>query len=361
MADKLEVLLVEDEESKVKQWTAAVEAFNADVEKNGFLINTLTAASIAAAMETIARAKVDALVVDLRLEKESGVGEDNDDGNELIRKVVETTACGVAVYTGQRGQANLKDYPREVEVFDKGDGAGPVLDWLSRQRTLLIQLRAVSQAVERETAKVFFKSIWPRWKQWSQEGAWVSEALARHVTAHVHDALLDAAQGEAHPEEAYFVPPLKERLDTGDLVKADNDIWVVVTPRCDLANKGKVVSLLLARCMNVAEKYAELEAAIARATSNGAKKDATEKLTRYLQHEGSPKQHFLPPAIDEKERKMGPWMVQFHDLQAIPIEKARAELSRDRIASLAPQFVPSLVERFGSYFSRIGTPNMSSD
>jgi hypothetical protein len=54
-------------------------------------------------------------------------------------------------------------------------------------------------------------------------------------------------------------------------------------------------------------------------------------------------------------------MVQFHDLQAVPIEQAKAELPKARIASLAPQFVPSLVERFGSYFSRIGTPNMSSD
>jgi hypothetical protein len=63
--------------------------------------------------------------------------------------------------------------------------------------------------------------------------------------AHVHDALLDAAKGEAHPEEAYFVPPLKERLDTGDLVKLGEDTWAVVTPRCDLANGGKVVSLLL--------------------------------------------------------------------------------------------------------------------
>lgn len=360
MANRLEVLLVEDEESKVQQWEQAVAAFNADVERNGFVINTWKAASIAAAMETISRAKLDALVVDLRLEKEPGVGEDNDDGNELIRKVVETTACGVVVYTGQRGQANLKDYP-QVEVFDKGDGAGPVFDWLSRQRNLLTELRAVTQAVERETAKVFFKSIWPRWKQWSGQGTAVSEALARHVTAHVHDALLDAAKGEAHPEEAYFVPPLKERLDTGDLVKLGDDIWAIVTPRCDLANDGKVVSLLLAKCKNASTRYAELDAAIAQATTDAKKESATKNLMRYVQHEGSPKQHFLPPAFDASGVQMGPWMVQFHDLQAIPIEQAKADLPTARIASLAPQFVPSLVERFGSYFSRIGTPNMSSD
>jgi hypothetical protein len=35
------------------------------------------------------------------------------------------------------------------------------------------------------------------------------------------------------------------------------------------------------------------------------------------------------------------------------------ELTNKRIASLTPQFVPSLVERFGAYFSRIGTPDLS--
>lgn len=360
MADRLEVLLVEDEKSKVEQWEQAVAAFNADVDRNGFTINTWKAASIQEAMDTITKAKLDALVVDLRLQKEEGVGDDNDDGNELIRKVVETTACGVVVYTGQKAQANVKDYP-QVEVFDKGEGVMPVLGWLSRQRELLTELRAVSRAVERETAKVFFKSIWPRWKQWSGKAEGVSDALARHVTAHVHDALLDAAKGEAHPEEAYFVPPLKERLDTGDLVKIGEDIWAVVTPRCDLANDSKVVSLLLAKCKNVSTRYAELDAAVTQANTDAKKESATKNLMRYVQHEGSPKQHFLPPAFDANGKQMGPWMVQFHDLHAIPIEQAKADLPRARIASLAPQFVPSLVERFGSYFSRIGTPNMSSD
>ncbi len=359
MANKLEVLLVEDDKSKVQQWEAAVASFNADLEKNGFVINTWTAASITAAMETISRAKLDALVVDLRLEKEPGIGEDNDDGNELIRKVIETTACGVVVYTGQKGQADVKDYP-QVEVFDKGEGVKPVFDWLSRQRALLTELRAVSQAVERETAKVFFKSIWPRWKQWSVQGLQVSDALARHVTAHVHDALLDAAKGEAHPEEAYFVPPLKERLDTGDLVKIGDDIWAVVTPRCDLANEGNVVTLLLAKCKNVSTRYAELEQAVKQATE-AKKESATKSLMRFVQHDGSLKQHFLPPAFDVDGKQMGPWMVQFHDLQVLPVKQGMVDLPKARIASLAPQFVPSLVERFGSYFSRIGTPNMSSD
>ena len=37
----------------------------------------------------------------------------------------------------------------------------------------------------------------------------------------------------------------------------------------------------------------------------------------------------------------------------------RAELSQRRVATLSNEFVPSLVERLGAYFSRIGTPDYS--
>ena len=36
-------------------------------------------------------------------------------------------------------------------------------------------------------------------------------------------------------------------------------------------------------------------------------------------------------------------------------------LTAKRWTSLAPQFIPSLVERFGAYFSRIVTPPLSSE
>jgi hypothetical protein len=58
---------------------------------------------------------------------------------------------------------------------------------------------------------------------------------------------------------------------------------------------------------------------------------------------------------------MGPWFVQFHDLMAVATADIQGRLTEKRWASLAPQFVPSLVERFGAYFSRIGTPVLSSE
>ena len=135
------------------------------------------------------------------------------------------------------------------------------------------------------------------------------------------------------------------RLDTGDLIRNGDDLGIVVTPRCDLAHDGKVETILIARCVDISKRW------------NEKAKDQP----RMSQHDGSHKLHFLPPMLDHGGQQLGPWFVHFHDLKAVPVSQASMELTAKRWASVAPQFVPSLVERFGAYFSRIGTPSLSSE
>jgi hypothetical protein len=56
---------------------------------------------------------------------------------------------------------------------------------------------------------------------------------------------------------------------------------------------------------------------------------------------------------------LGPFFVEFSHIRAVDIgnQALIADLINNRVASLTPEFLPSLVERLGSYFSRIGTPN----
>jgi hypothetical protein len=63
---------------------------------------------------------------------------------------------------------------------------------------------------------------------------------------------------------------------------------------------------------------------------------------------------------DSTGQNKGPWMVQFHNVKTLPAASALEELLKSRFASLSPLFIPSLVERFGAYYSRIGTPNYSN-
>jgi len=340
----LRILLVEDQQDNIDAWNDRAGAHNADEGAHGFSVETVTAPSVAEAQRVLQTQKPDAIVVDLRLKVE-GQMEPNDHGNALVRYALGAHPVAIAVYTGQRQEAEVGDVA-QVEVFDRGDGLDPVFSWLSRQYRMLLQLRATREAVERETARVFFRSIWPRWKNWAKsDGADIGGMLARHVVAHVHDALLDADGGAAHPEETYFMPAIKERLDTGDLIRSGDDLWIVVTPRCDLAHVGKVETILIARCVDISKRWNE----------------KPKEQPRIAQHDSSHKLHFLPPMLDHEGNQLGPWLVHFHDLKAVPVAQAPEELTAKRWASVAPQFIPSLVERFGAYFSRIGTPSLSSE
>lgn len=353
----LKILIVEDEETKICEWQDAIEHHNADLDNNKFLIEFIPAKSVPEAKEMIDRHRFDAAIIDLRLQVEQGISENNAHGNHLVQHILDAHPLGIIIYTGQSADANIPGYAkRQVKIVDKGDGIDPVIEWLKENKDVFLKLRGAKSAFYRETAKIFFNSIWPRWQYWTtnaDDSNQLTDIVARHVVAHVHDALLSAGGDSTHPEETYFVPPLKSRLDTGDLIDYQGRTWIVVTPRCDLAHQGKVTTILLAACEDISEEWKKL-------TSNDSKtsKDRVGKLT---QHTGSHKKHFLFPMMDLNSTSRGPWMVTFDELLGVPSEKAFEELTPIRFASLAPLFVPSLVERLGAYFSRIGTPGYSSE
>lgn len=343
----LNVLLVEDQDTNIEAWNDQEAAHNADVAVKGFVIKSWFAKSVAEAQAVLDNNKIDAVVVDLRLQPAGGQqGTPNDDGNVLMKHVVNTHPVAMAVYSGQVAEADVSNFP-QVQVFDRGGGLGPVFDWLNDQRGMMIHLRGTRQSIERETARVFFRSIWPRWERWTKNAPAerpLGETMTRHVVAHVHDSMLYSGGGVAHPEETYFVPPLKDRLDTGDFIRDDLGIWIVVSPRCDMANV-KPATVLIALCTDKSTDW------------NSKPKEQA----NMSQHSKAQKWHFLPPMLDASAKLQGPWFVEFGHLRAIPAAEVEAVLSAKRFASLAPQFVPSLVERFGAYFSRIGTPNLASD
>ena len=346
----LNVLLVEDEDVNIETWQDQVSIHNADADKTGFRIESSFAKSVAEGKNKLRSGHYDAVVVDLRLQLEPGVAEQNDHGNEFVKYVISSVPAGVVIYTGQRAEATDYGCP-QVQIMDKGDGLQPVFAWLTEQKDLLLSIRSAKETFDREMAKIFFKSIWPRWKHLTEtlKGAELTGMVSRHVVAHVHDSLLDTDEDGAHFEEWYFVPPLRARLDTGDLVLKDNEVWIVVTPRCDLAHEGKTATILIAKCLDISGEWQEAEKA----------GKLTGKLKELARHKNSPKLHFLVPLRDSKGDTRGPWLVNFDTLLALPAEAGFAELTPTRFASLAPQFVPSLVERFGAYFSRIGTPALS--
>ncbi|WP_313213272.1 histidine kinase [Stenotrophomonas acidaminiphila] len=339
----INVVLVEDEDANISAWTDHAEMHNADCMNKGFKVSTIFAKSAAEAQSALVKNRADAIVVDLRL-RADGQAAPNDHGNDVVRYAHGAHPVAIAVYTGQRQEAEVEAFP-QVEVFDRGEGLEPVFDWLAKQRGMLQHLQELKMSLEAEIARVFFGSVWPRWSKWTaQRGAAIKPMLFRHVVAHIHDNLMNASNGVSHPDETYFVPPIKPRADTGDIIRDGVDHWVVVTPRCDLANEGKISMVLLAQFQDISMRW---------------KAAAAKERNIIAQHDRSYKNHFMPEMVDSAGTILGPWFVDFTSLKVVPIEGDNGLKSMERVASLTPQFIPSLVERFGAYFSRIGTPVVS--
>lgn len=348
MTATLRVLFIDDDNRNHDLWKEAVDEHNTDSDRFGFRIDYEWSKSAEEAEARLEINRYDVAVVDLRLRGDGVVISDDEDGNHVVKSILSKQAMGVVVFSGQAKDA-AEFTCGQIRIIDRADGVHAVLEWIRSQSQILTSLRFVKKNFEEQAARIFFTSIWPRWQTWAnsiKENDVLTKLLSRHVIAHAHDSMLLADGTQVHPEETYFVPPINLSINTGDLLFLNNEVWIIVTPRCDMAHANKVNRIVLAKCKDVSEKWAAAQ------KNSEAKK-------RMSQHEQSPKQHFLPALTRPDGSTLGPWMTQFHDLETIASEHGHKDLPSLRFASLAPQFIPSLSERFGAYFSRIGTPDVT--
>lgn len=230
-------------------------------------------------------------------------------------------------------------------------------------------------------AKFFVKSLWPRWSNWLEsddpsEKNFLAAAVARHLASHVHAALLDEHQQKAHPEEWFFVPPIHTGVRTGDIVRSPepHGLEIVITPRCDLAT-GKRKTIQLASCQDVSEDWARLikkRSDLQRTKLEHMKKgesvpdrlnkdieSADNKCRAFTQHRSTSSLHFLPQMKLTDGTSVGPLMINFDQIRSGPVDAFEKAVIAGRIASVSSEFIPSIVERLGTFFSRIGTPDYS--
>jgi hypothetical protein len=230
------------------------------------------------------------------------------------------------------------------------------LRWLAEHESLMSAMEVTRRRIAQESAKIFNQSIWPRW-----EDAWkrmdghdvLAGVITRQIVSHVSEQL-SLPPNYYHPEEFYVVPPLtSDRLDTGDLVKANDLICVVVTPRCNMARDSYPNHLMLAVCKPMEDIWTAM-----RIRFNGDEKKqaaATKDLHLYASQGHSTGTHFLPPCGGK-----GPWLVDFKEVMTVSSSQAAA-LLETRFASIAPQFIPNLVQRYAAYLGRIGQPDLDCD
>lgn len=386
MSSAIRLLVVEDDKATLMQWDAEIELRNADSTITGNYFDLKKAVSIDETRKLLDDFDFDIAVVDINL-KNSTHNVGNKDGNIVLDLILQSELAVVAVFSGEPvGNAEPPEWAKDVKIFPKGyNGMRQVMEWLTGQLPMISQIKRANREIKREMVKLFTRSIWPRWNQWvattptQDEPNFVCHALTRHLTAHVYGIFLEKSAHKVHPEEWYFIPSIRDGLRTGDLIlRHDSIVEILVTPRCDLARDGKNESFQLAECRDVSEAWNAAEMKVRK--SEEALRDSVseeagviEKLKRnvdaaksqfrqFSQHKGnSSVYHFLPRVSLNDGRTLGPFMVNFDKIRSVSRSDAVAvqTLKDGKFAAITPEFLPSIVERLGSYFSRFGNPDYS--
>lgn len=379
------VLIVEDDKDQIQTWDMQIARFNATRENAIFV---RYAETLQEARDLVFHQKFDAAIVDIRLRREGGPKDATHDGNEVRKMLLENELTVVAHITGEPQASDMSaDDSGLVKVFTKGgDGEDSVhsqiLMWLESMKEMIEILRESKALIKKRMAFLFRSSIWPRWPHWQgaeEDKGFLFASLARHISSHLHDDLLRSDDGKVHPEEWYFMPPSPDKLSTGDVLEIDNDLYILVSPRCDLSRLKQGDALLFAKMLDVSEEwvlankelkdfFCDIDERLASSTEPAKieklKQKKSDKLGEFRQRfyghkRNAAKFHFLPE-INGPQNLKGPFFVDFSKIINLEhIESGSHERLRARVASLSPEFVPALVQRLGAYISRIGSPDYS--
>jgi hypothetical protein len=362
----LHLLIIEDEEPIINDWIAKIDHYS--VEENPvYSIKAVMVKSLSEAEEVLSSNIFDAAVIDIRLDSKGG--HPNKDGNILFKSISETTLAVTAVYTGEPGVVEFEEYQKDfIGIFSKGSSdvdIDSILGWLDTKKDMISAIRKMKNSIDVEMAQAFSKSIWPRWNYWLNESDNNQEltelALTRHMATRLHAFFLNEGDQKVHPEEYYFIPPLREDLDTGDIFKDINgDFKLLITPRCELA-LDKHETLQFISLEDVSVQWDAKFAKIASAADEGKKKNAEDSLRKFSTHKNnSASCHFIPQIRLSDAETVGPFFARFNQLVSYDKGGEREKVLLDeKFASLSNEFIPSLVERLGNFFSRIGTPDYS--
>ena len=352
--DTCHILIVEDDTLTIQGWERDIRDFNRRSEK-AFVFRQSFATNKREALQKLSRQRFDCAVVDLRLPSspdDEGTGEPI--GNDVLHGVLRDLGIPAWVYSGYESEVSDEVKASNIKVARKEGGAtAAILEDFEKQAGLMDAMDQMRCKVAQETSLLFNRSIWPRWEErWATRGdrELIKGIIIRQTVAHVAEALSQAPAH--HPDEFYVVPALyTDRLETGDILTRDDETLIVLTPRCNLANGKLPMKIVFAVC-TPCKPWARWQGDLG--GSSKVKEKAEDDIRKHATQGHAIATHFMPP-LDTS----GPWFVDFRELRVIDSSKV-TELLPQRIATVAPQFIANLVQRYAAYIGRIGQPDLDA-
>lgn len=381
----LNILILEDD---INQFNSYIDA--RDDNDIFECYNLLHATNVACAKEIISKNMIHAAILDLSIPKSSGEQDSKDNGVIYLKDLLAEKQFPIVVVS-----ANITflpdhdpDYPKHMKkmlktplVYSKVfEHFNDLNDLLKITPTIFITIKEIQDE--------FKNAFWDLWGNWEEFNARFSHTdpdltkvfFKRYVCSYLFEKwMVDDLFNKMHHSEFYAQNSFKERIHTGDILKLECDTlnkknetnegknntnksesgiinkkyenWIVMTAPCNLSNKNYPKNLTLLKCEYIDLKtYSKVLNPPWEEVDDKQKSIKKNTINEYFTNPPL-YSHYLPP-WNKNER---PVNVLFKEIKTVPFEKNdRDALKLKRVATLSYHFLPYLLQRYGSYVSRIG-------
>lgn len=338
----IKVLIIEDEELQIQAYEDAIESFNKKSPNNIVweICNDFEKGK--AALET---PFYDAAIIDLKLSNSEEL-----EGKKLVEKVYGNLRIPIIIYSGSIAQI---DDIKETSLLRKKLRTDSFLEVLedieSIYNTGITKLLSPRGEIDEKLTKIFWNHLVDDLDIWIKHNN--PKTLMRYVFSHFQEYLEINNEGdfeEYHPAEIYIAPPIKSNIHTGDLLKIEDNYFVVLTPACDIVfnkkpdgNGGvelfrKAEKLVVA----LADKFEPLKMCLNR------KGEFDKSIVNGFVTNNSFRYHYLPTFKGNDG-----FVVDFQKISSISFDE-----DMERVATISAPFTKDIISRFSLYYARQGQP-----
>lgn len=351
------LLVVEDDLEDLENYRRTIRGYAAQRGRDIKLVECRTRQE---AFEKLDKS-FDGAIIDLTL------FEEDDAGIQVIEKITKSFfRIPIAIITENpdNWEDSLNEEIMLIDVVRKREvNHNKILDkFWEIYDTGLTHIMGGRGKIETTLNQVFLENLRPNRQKWIAYGEKDSErtqkALLRYTLNHLLQ-LLEDDEEERLPEEVYLYPPVLDRIRTGNMVKANDQWFVVLNPACDLVpinGEFKIDRILLVEIDGDAVKD------VLRKSNNN--KDKKRKLDALSKNTHAFYYHWLPPvrfeSSDGQPLNFDGGILNFRKLKTLTKDYFQKKFG-DPLIQISPSFVKDIISRFSSYYARQGQPNLDRD
>jgi len=339
----MNILIVEDAESQIQAYTDTIDHYNKNSE---IKISYTVKRTFNDAHELLKSNYYDGAIIDLKLASNTLEYE----GVKLVEEINGKLRIPVYIVSASLGEVATTQENILLQKRNRTDSFKTIInELLDIYNSGITKLLKPNSFVDEILTKIFWNHLPTILKEYINEKKekplFDSEkTLVRYISSYINEYLELNSENNLeafHNTEFYIKPSIKPNFFTGDIIKnkADDSLWVIMTPACDLATDSKrplpnAEAITLALIQKVEDVFAVVD-------------KSTHK--NLMRNSGNLKYHNLPKSI-----QFDGGFINFQYVQSVLIAKCKADF--EPLMTISNSFRKDIISRFSNYYSRQGQP-----